>query len=81
MIEPVALSTLTTFRIGGPPVARVAPVTEQDLINESLVVWGMAENWLLLGGGSNTIVADDGFDGIVIHVVTAISTLVVRGDE
>ncbi|TFD25587.1 UDP-N-acetylmuramate dehydrogenase [Cryobacterium sp. TMS1-13-1] len=70
MIEPVALSTLTTFRVGGPPAARVAPVTKQDLINETLVVWGMDENWLLLGGGSNTVVADDGFDGIVIHVVT-----------
>ena len=70
MIEPVALSTLTTFRVGGPPAARVAPVTEQDLINETLVVWGMDENWLLLGGGSNTVVADEGFDGIVIHVVT-----------
>ncbi|TFD61682.1 UDP-N-acetylmuramate dehydrogenase [Cryobacterium suzukii] len=70
MIEPVALSTLTTFRVGGPPAARVAPVTEQDLINETLVVWGMEENWLLLGGGSNTVVADEGFDGIVIHVVT-----------
>ncbi|TFC71385.1 UDP-N-acetylmuramate dehydrogenase [Cryobacterium sp. TMS1-20-1] len=70
MIEPVALSTLTTFRVGGPPAARVAPVAEQDLINETLVVWGMDENWLLLGGGSNTVVADDGFDGIVIHVVT-----------
>ena len=70
MIEPVALSTLTTFRVGGPPAARVAPVTEQDLINETLVVWGMDENWLLLGGGSNTVVADGGFDGIVIHVVT-----------
>ncbi|WP_104192455.1 UDP-N-acetylmuramate dehydrogenase [Cryobacterium sp. Y82] len=70
MIEPVLLSTLTTFRVGGPSAARVAPVTEQDLINETLVVWGMDENWLLLGGGSNTIVADEGFDGIVIHVVT-----------
>ncbi|MDJ0376764.1 UDP-N-acetylmuramate dehydrogenase [Cryobacterium sp. PH31-L1] len=70
MIEPVALSTLTTFRVGGPPAARVAPVTEQDLINETLVVWGMEENWLLLGGGSNTVVADEGFDGIVIQVVT-----------
>ncbi|MBG6213990.1 MAG: UDP-N-acetylmuramate dehydrogenase [Cryobacterium sp.] len=70
MIEPVALSTLTTFRLGGPPAARVAPVTEQNLINETLSVWGMDENWLLLGGGSNTVVADAGFDGIVIHVVT-----------
>ena len=70
MIETVALSTLTTIRVGGPPAARVAPVTEQDLINETLVVWGMDEDWLLLGGGSNTVVADEGFDGIVIHVVT-----------
>ncbi|TFB77385.1 UDP-N-acetylmuramate dehydrogenase [Cryobacterium glaciale] len=70
MIKPVPLSTLTTFRVGGPPAARVAPVTEQDLINETLVVWGLEENWLLLGGGSNTVVADEGFDGIVIQVVT-----------
>ncbi len=70
MIEPVSLSTFTTFRVGGPSAARVAPKTEQDLINETLVVWGMDENWLLLGGGSNTLVADAGFDGIVIHVVT-----------
>jgi UDP-N-acetylmuramate dehydrogenase len=70
MIETVALSTLTTIRVGGPPAARVAPVTEQDLINETLSVWGMDEDWLLLGGGSNTVVADEGFDGIVIHVVT-----------
>jgi UDP-N-acetylmuramate dehydrogenase len=70
MIEPVALSTLTTFRVGGLPAARVAPATEQELINETLVVWGLDENWMLLGGGSNTVVADEGFDGIVIHVIT-----------
>ncbi|TFD71516.1 UDP-N-acetylmuramate dehydrogenase [Cryobacterium gelidum] len=70
MMEPVELSMLTTFRVGGLSAARVAPATEQDLINETLVVWGLDENWLLLGGGSNTLVADAGFDGIVIQVVT-----------
>ena len=70
MIEPVALSTLTTMRVGGPSSARVAPATERDLITETLVVWGMDEDWLLLGGGSNIVVADDGFDGIVIQVAT-----------
>jgi UDP-N-acetylmuramate dehydrogenase len=33
-------------------------------------VWAGGEHWLLLGGGSNTIVADDGFDGVVIRVAT-----------
>ncbi len=70
MLEPVNLSALTTFRVGGPPAARVAPATEQDLIDETLVVWGMDREWLLLGGGSNTLVADAGFDGIVIQVLT-----------
>lgn len=70
MIEPVPLSKLTTMRVGGPPSAMVAPVTEQDLVNEALVVWGMAEEWMLLGGGSNTVASDAGFDGIVIRVVT-----------
>ena len=29
-----------------------------------------ASDWLLLGGGSNTVASDDGFDGTVIHVAT-----------
>ncbi|MEO6199877.1 MAG: UDP-N-acetylmuramate dehydrogenase, partial [Cryobacterium sp.] len=28
------------------------------------------EEWMLLGGGSNTVASDDGFDGTVIRVVT-----------
>lgn len=70
MIAPVPLSELTTMRVGGPPAAMVAPVTEQDLVKEALVVWGMDEDWMLLGGGSNTVASDAGFDGIVIRVVT-----------
>jgi len=70
MISPVPFSELTTMRVGGAPSAMVAPVTEQDLVTETLVVWGMDEEWMLLGGGSNTVVSDEGFDGIVIRVVT-----------
>ena len=70
MIEPVALSTLTTFRVGGVPAAMVASSTEQELIDEALVVWSLDEEWMLLGGGSNTVAADEGFDGTVIRIVT-----------
>jgi len=70
MIEPIAFSELTTMRVGGPPSAMVAPATEQALIDEALVVWGMDEEWMLLGGGSNTVMNDAGFDGIVIRVLT-----------
>jgi UDP-N-acetylmuramate dehydrogenase len=33
-------------------------------------VWGGQEEWLVLGGGSNLVVGDDGFDGTVIRVLT-----------
>ena len=33
-------------------------------------MWGSGDEWLLLGGGSNTVMADEGFDGTVIRVVT-----------
>ena len=40
------------------------------MIDETLAAWGSPEDWLLLGGGSNVVIADDGFDGTVIRVAT-----------
>ncbi|MFO7689889.1 MAG: UDP-N-acetylmuramate dehydrogenase [Cryobacterium sp.] len=70
MIESVALSQLTTLRVGGIPAAMVASHSEQQLVDEALVVWGLDEEWMLLGGGSNTVAADEPFEGTVIRVVT-----------
>ena len=70
MTEPVKLSELTTLRVGGAPLRLVAPQDEAGLIEAALQVWASDEPWSLLGGGSNTVAADDGFDGTVIHVRT-----------
>ncbi len=61
---------LTTMGVGGPAARMVSPTTEQDLVDQTLAVWASGDEWLLLGGGSNTIVADEGFDGTVIRVLT-----------
>ncbi len=68
--HPVALSELTTLRVGGTPLGMVAPESEQELIDTARDVWADGDNWLLLGGGSNTLAADEGFDGTVIRVLT-----------
>jgi UDP-N-acetylmuramate dehydrogenase len=65
-----ALADLTTMRVGGMPARIVTPRTEDDLISAVRTVWEDGDPWLLLGGGSNTIASDDGFDGTVIRVVT-----------
>jgi UDP-N-acetylmuramate dehydrogenase len=65
-----ALADLTTIRVGGTPAAFVAADDRDALIEAVLDARGSGEDWLLLGGGSNTVASDDGFDGTVIHVRT-----------
>jgi UDP-N-acetylmuramate dehydrogenase len=48
----------------------VAPASHDELVETAREVWASDEEWLLLGGGSNTVVADEGFDGTVIRVMT-----------
>ncbi len=70
MTDPVPLSQLTTMRVGGVPARMVAPATEQELVDAALAAWSSDDDWMLLGGGSNTVAGDEGFGGTVIRVIT-----------
>jgi len=66
--QNVPLAPLTTIGIGGP--ARFFfRATSVDEIREALA-WARARSLetFILGGGSNLLIADAGFDGVVIHV-------------
>lgn len=54
-----ALSEFTTIRVGGFPASLVRPQTREELIAACLEVWGSGEDWLLVGGGSNIVAADE----------------------
>ncbi len=58
------------MRIGGVPERLVRCATQAELIECARSVWASGDEWLLLGGGSNTVASDDGFDGTVIHIQT-----------
>jgi len=62
------LSELTTLRLGGPARAVVEARSEDALL---AAVRGDAGPLLLVAGGSNLVVADDGFPGTVVRVLTA----------
>jgi UDP-N-acetylmuramate dehydrogenase len=64
------LSEFTTLRVGGPARELLSPQTHGDLIRTVLDVWESGEPWLLIGGGSNLLIADEGFDGTVIRILT-----------
>jgi len=64
------LADYTTLRLGGPARAFVRAGTEQELIEAVRTADAAGEPVLILGGGSNLVVSDEGFDGTVIQVAT-----------
>jgi UDP-N-acetylmuramate dehydrogenase len=62
----VPLAPYTTFKVGGPAQALVVPESTAEV---AILVKGCREegiSWSVIGGGSNLLVADEGFPGVVI---------------
>jgi UDP-N-acetylmuramate dehydrogenase len=66
----VKLADYTTVRLGGPARDFVRAGTEAELIEAVRAADARGEPVLILGGGSNLVVADEGFGGTVIQVAT-----------
>ena len=60
----------TTLRLGGPARTWLRAETEQDLVDAVRTCDEAGEPVLVLAGGSNVVVADDGFAGTVVEVAT-----------
>jgi UDP-N-acetylmuramate dehydrogenase len=63
----VALAPYTTFKIGGPAKFFAHAETLEDLSDAVAWARGQGVPILILGGGSNMLVNDAGFHGLVIH--------------
>ena len=60
----------TTLRLGGPARRWVTATTEAELVEAVATADRAGEPVLVLGGGSNVVVADEGFDGVVVEIAT-----------
>jgi len=70
MTSRPALAELTTFRIGGPIESLIIASTERELIDAVSGADSAGTPVLLIGGGSNLLCSDAGFDGAVIAIRT-----------
>jgi UDP-N-acetylmuramate dehydrogenase len=68
--EQVMLSSCTTLGLGGPARRFVMAGTDQEIIAEVRAADQRGEPLLILGGGSNLVIADQGFPGTVLQIAT-----------
>lgn len=72
-IENRPLSAETTFKIGGPARWYCRPQTPADVKEALEFARARALPFFILGRGSNVLVADTGYDGLVIHMADLVS--------
>ncbi|MEP7214241.1 MAG: UDP-N-acetylmuramate dehydrogenase [Acidobacteriota bacterium] len=66
--ENVPLAPMTTLKIGGPARFFALAETEQHVVDAFRFADENKLAFFVLGGGSNILVSDNGFDGLVIQI-------------
>ncbi len=67
IIENKVLAPLTSYGIGGPAVFYLEAKNEKDLIRAAVAAKECGLPFFVLGGGSNILVSDKGFRGLVVR--------------
>jgi UDP-N-acetylmuramate dehydrogenase len=75
------LAPLTTFRIGGPAALYLEPDEDADLFAAAEAIRASRIPFVVLGKGSNVLVADEGFPGLVIRLGKGYRWAARHGDE
>ena len=66
--EDAAMSKYTSFRIGGPAKRMVFPTKDEDVLCLKEICAQADVSYMVLGKGSNLLVADQGLDYVVINM-------------
>lgn len=76
------LKKVTTLQIGGPAKQFVEVVTQEELIKAIKLAKNQNQPYLVIGGGSNLLISDEGIDCLVIrNKISNIATWKVGSDS
>ncbi|MEV3992024.1 UDP-N-acetylmuramate dehydrogenase [Streptomyces sp. NPDC049837] len=69
-IHDAPLAPLTTFRLGGPATRLVTATTDDEVVAAVREADETGTPLLVIGGGSNLVIGDKGFDGTALRIAT-----------
>ena len=81
IFEKENMKNHTTFRIGGPADMFAAPVTEEGVANVVRICREKNYPFYVLGNGSNLLVSDEGYRGLILQLYRNFSEITVEGEE
>ncbi|MEK7189654.1 MAG: UDP-N-acetylmuramate dehydrogenase [Patescibacteria group bacterium] len=67
--ENISLAPLTTFKIGGPARFFVEVGTAEEIVQAKKFAQEKNLPVLIFGGGSNVLINDEGFPGLIIRII------------
>jgi UDP-N-acetylmuramate dehydrogenase len=79
VVTDAALGELTTYRVGGRAAIRVRAEASAELEVLGKLIAESGSNYAVIGRGSNLLVADEGFDGIVITLGDGLAAITIAG--
>ncbi|MHC3391630.1 UDP-N-acetylmuramate dehydrogenase [Streptomyces lavendulocolor] len=74
-LHDAPLAPLTTFRLGGPAGRLVTATTDDEVVAAVREADRAGTPLLVIGGGSNLVIGDKGFDGTALRIATRGFTL------
>ena len=69
-LQDAPLAPLTTLRLGGPARRLVTATTDDEIVDTVRAADAAGEPLLLIGGGSNLVIGDKGFDGTALRIAS-----------
>lgn len=79
VLEHEPLARYTTYRIGGPARYLVQPAEVEDVVKALHLAEEHGMPWLVLGLGSNLLIKDGGFPGVVIRIGKGLDRFEMKG--
>src|SRR6059036_1244891 len=79
LLENEPLARYTTWRIGGPARYLALPADSEDVVRALEMAQERGLPWVVLGLGSNVLVKDGGFPGVVIRMCKGLDRFEMKG--